>query len=75
MLDMPEIVGLAEVMDMAGVVGRDPRMRGIVQAGLASGKPVCGHPRGLEGSELQAYATAGIASDHELIPDQPLIDL
>ncbi|MEM9049339.1 MAG: adenine deaminase C-terminal domain-containing protein [Pseudomonadota bacterium] len=65
-LARPAIHGLAEVMDMAGVTARAPRMRGIVQAGLAAGKPVCGHARGLTGAALQAYAAAGVSSDHEL---------
>ena len=73
LLARPEIAGLAEVMDMVGVVGRNPRMRGIVQAGLHSGKPVCGHARGLEGADLHAYAAAGVASDHELTSGDDLI--
>ena len=65
-LARPAFHGLAEVMDMAAVTSRAPRMRGILQAALASGKPICGHARGLEGAGLQTYAAAGIASDHEL---------
>src|SRR5690348_10940816 len=45
MLRWPEIAGVAEVMDMRGVLERGPRARGIVDAGLASGKLVCGHAR------------------------------
>lgn len=66
MLSWPEIAGVAEVMDMRGVIDRSAHMRGIVGAGLASGKLVCGHARGLEGAALQAFAAAGIESDHEL---------
>ena len=73
LLARPEIAGLAEVMDMVGVVGRNPRMRGIVQAGLLSGKLVCGHARGLRGADLHAYAAAGVASDHELTSGEDLI--
>ncbi|MDO6586080.1 adenine deaminase C-terminal domain-containing protein [Salipiger sp. 1_MG-2023] len=58
--------GLAEVMDMGAVISRAPRMRGILSAALESGKPLCGHARGLSGAELQAFVTAGIGSDHEL---------
>ena len=74
LLEQPAIVGLAEVMDMAGVVARNPRLRGIVQAGLASGKLVCGHARGLTGGDLQAYAAAGVASDHELTSGGDLLE-
>ncbi|NIX76171.1 adenine deaminase [Microvirga terricola] len=67
LLSWPEIGGLAEVMNMRGVIDRDPRMTGIVQAGLASGKLVCGHARGLHGCDLNAFMAAGVSSDHELI--------
>ncbi len=74
LLGREEICGLAEVMDMAGVVGRQPRMREIVQAGLRSGKPVFGHARGLTGRRLQAYAASGVASDHELTSASDLLE-
>ncbi|MEM9198776.1 MAG: adenine deaminase C-terminal domain-containing protein [Pseudomonadota bacterium] len=74
LLAQPGIHGLAEVMDMAGVVGRAPRMTGIVQAGLSAGKPVCGHARGLSGAALQAYAAAGVSSDHELTSAEDLLE-
>jgi Adenine deaminase len=72
MLAWPEIGGVAEVMNMRGVIDRDPRMTGIVQAGLDSGKLVCGHARGLAGADLNAFQAAGIASDHELISAEDL---
>ena len=73
MLSWPDIHGLAEVMHMQGVIDRDPRMAGIVQAGLSSGKLVCGHARGLAGPALGAYAAAGIASDHEITSAEDLL--
>ena len=73
-LARPEFAGLAEVMDMAGLLAGDARMRGIVQAGLRSGKLVCGHARGLRGGELQAYVAAGIGSDHELESGADLLE-
>ncbi len=66
MLSWPEVVGLAEVMDMPGVLRGTAHMAGIVGAGLASGKNVNGHARGLLDAELQAYAAAGVTSDHEI---------
>lgn len=66
MLSWPGIAGVAEVMNMRGVIDGDPRMSGIVNAGLQSGKLVCGHARGLSGSDLNAFMAAGVASDHEL---------
>ncbi|WP_323993594.1 adenine deaminase C-terminal domain-containing protein [Nguyenibacter sp. L1] len=73
MLSWPDIIGVAEVMDMRGVLERAPRMSGIVQAGLESGKLVCGHARGLEGPALQAFAAGGIESDHELTDRQDIL--
>ena len=73
MLRWPEIGGVAEVMDMRGVLDRQARMRGIVDAGLASGKLVCGHARGLAGADLQAFAAAGIESDHEITSGDDLL--
>ncbi|MGN6776228.1 adenine deaminase [Rhizobium sp.] len=73
MLSWPEISGVAEVMNMHGVLERSEPMRGIVEAGLASGKRVCGHARGLEGAELQAFVAAGIQSDHELTSGEDLL--
>ncbi len=52
MLGWDEVGGLAEVMDMLGVLGGDERMVGVVEAGLASGKLVCGHAAGLSGAEI-----------------------
>ena len=73
MLRWPAIAGVAEVMDMRGLLERRPRMSGIVDAGLASGKLVCGHARGLAGRELQAFAAAGIESDHEITSGDDLL--
>jgi adenine deaminase len=67
MLSWPEVVGVAEVMDMPGVLRGTPHMRGIVGAGLAAGKNVNGHARGLLDADLQAYAAAGVTSDHEIV--------
>lgn len=72
MLRWPSIGGVAEVMDMRGLLERQERMSGIVDAGLVSGKLVCGHARGLAGSDLQAFAAAGIESDHEITSGEDL---
>ena len=74
MLSWPDIHGVAEIMDMRGVLSRSPRMAGIVQAGLASGKMVCGHARGLLGPDVQGFASAGIQSDHEITGAEDFLD-
>lgn len=67
MLAWPEMAGVAEVMDMQGVLDLSPRVAQILAAALASGKLVSGHARGLSGASLQAYLAAGISSDHEIV--------
>ncbi len=74
MLSWPEVGGLAEVMDMMGVLTRDRRMVDVVAAGIASGKLVSGHAAGLTGPELQAYLCAGIESDHEIFTDGDVME-
>lgn len=66
MLAWPEVRGVAEVMDMHGVLHGSERMQEVVQAGLCCGKLIEGHARGLSGADLQAYLAAGVTSDHEL---------
>lgn len=66
LLGWPEVRGVAEVMDMHGVLNSSQRMLEIMQAGLDSGKLIEGHARGLHGADLQAYLAAGVTSDHEL---------
>jgi adenine deaminase len=68
------VAGVAEVMDMEGLLAGDARMRGIVAAGQAAGVNVNGHARGLTGARLQAYAAAGVTSDHEITSAADLLE-
>src|ERR1700677_1185368 len=74
MLSWDEVAGVAEVMDMRGVLRQTPRMVDVVAAGLASGKLIEGHARGLSGSQLQAYLCAGITSDHEITSGEDILE-
>jgi adenine deaminase len=74
MLSWKEVVGVAEVMDMRGVLRRSPRMVEVVAVGLESGKLVEGHARGLSGAQLQAYLCAGISSDHEITSGEDVLE-
>jgi adenine deaminase len=74
MLRWREIAGVAEVMNMRGVLDRSEPMRAVVAAGRASGKLVCGHARGLAGAALQGFAAAGIESDHEITSGDDLLE-
>ena len=72
-LSWPQVGGVAEIMNMRGVIERDPRMSGIVQAGLISEKLLCGHARGLKDADLNAFMAAGVSSDHELVSAEDLM--
>jgi len=59
----PWVLGLGEVMNFPGVLGRDPGV--LAKIAAARGKRVDGHAPLLSGLRLNAYAAAGIGSDHE----------
>ncbi|MBO6674206.1 MAG: adenine deaminase [Rhizobiales bacterium] len=73
LLARDDVHGVAEVMSMHALLKRTPRMAGIVQAGLESGKRVCGHARGLTGASLNAYVASGVQTDHELTSNNDLL--
>ncbi len=55
------VLGVAEMMNFPGVVSGDEREL----AKLALASHVDGHAPGVHGRDLQAYAAAGVRSDHE----------
>jgi len=59
------VLGLAEMMNFPGVVAGLPTE--LEKLALEGAAHVDGHAPGLLGRELQAYAAAGIASDHEAL--------
>src|SRR5213083_2324905 len=63
------VLGLAEMMNFPGVISGDPTE--LDKLHLANGVQVDGHAPGLLGKALNAYAAAGIRSDHEaLTPEE-----
>jgi adenine deaminase len=59
----PRVLGIAEVMNFPGVVfGNEDVLKKVE---LGAGRPVDGHAPGVRGSWLNAYAAAGIRTDHE----------
>lgn len=65
LLAHPRVVGLAEVMSYPGVIAGDPEVLAKLRA--FAGRPIDGHCPRVSGRELQAYAAAGIGSDHESV--------
>ena len=61
--DHPRSLGLAEFMNFPGVVGADPGC--LAKLSAFAGRHVDGHAPLLSGAALNAYAAAGIRTDHE----------
>jgi len=63
LLRRKRVIGLAEMMNFPDVIGGDPHeLEKLLVEGASH---VDGHAPGVLGRELQAYAAAGIRSDHE----------
>ena len=60
-----EVVGLAEMMNVPGVVYGDTEVMAKIQAAKDAGKPIDGHAPKVEGEILKKYIDAGISTDHE----------
>ena len=65
LLEDERVLGLAEMMNMPGVLQGDEQVLAKIVATQKHGLVVDGHAPGLSGRDLCAYATAGIMSDHE----------
>ncbi|HWN20783.1 MAG TPA: adenine deaminase [Gaiellaceae bacterium] len=63
LLRRKRVIGLAEMMNFPGVISGDPDE--LAKLAVAGEAHVDGHAPGVLGRELQAYAAAGIRSDHE----------
>ena len=59
------VLGVAEMMNFPGVIAGDPAE--LRKLGLSGATHVDGHAPGVLGKELNAYAAAGIRSDHEAL--------
>lgn len=64
-MDNPRVLGLAEMMNFPGAVGGDGEIIKMILSAENSGKVTDGHAPGLGGKSLNAYAAAGVMSDHE----------
>jgi adenine deaminase len=59
------VLGLAEMMNFPGVIAGDPAE--LEKLALGGATHVDGHAPGVLGKQLNAYAAAGIRSDHEAL--------
>jgi adenine deaminase len=61
--DLPGVLGLAEVMNFPGVIFGDKAV--LAKLAAFADRVRDGHAPGVTGKQLNAYAAAGISSDHE----------
>jgi len=67
LLDDGRVLGLAEMMNVLGVLQGDEQVLAKIAATLRHGRVVDGHAPGVRAFDLNAYAAAGIQSDHECV--------
>ena len=65
LLNRPDIVYLAEMMNYPGVLYADPEVMAKLAIAHKLKKPIDGHAPGLRGADAQKYIAAGISTDHE----------
>ena len=65
LLEEKQVLGLAEMMNMPGILQGDEQLLAKIVATKQRGLVVDGHAPGLNGRDLCAYAVAGVMSDHE----------
>lgn len=64
-LDMENVIGIAELMDYVGIANDSDRMHKIVDVGIEKDAFLQGHAPLVTGKELVAYRIGGPCSDHE----------
>lgn len=65
LLQRNDIYGLAEVMNVPGVLNGDPELKAKLNAAILAKKPIDGHAPAVHGAQAQQYIEAGITTDHE----------
>jgi len=65
MLETGKFVGLSEMMNVPGVLGKDSEVMAKLQSAKDCGVPIDGHAPGLSGDALIKYVKSGITTDHE----------
>ena len=64
-LQKPEVVALAEMMNFPGVIGADEEVLRKLRIARKYNKPIDGHAPLVSGKELDKYIEQGIVTDHE----------
>ncbi|MDE6411087.1 MAG: adenine deaminase [Clostridia bacterium] len=66
--------GLGEFMNYPAVIGADREALQKIEAAVESNKIIDGHAPALSGDALNAYASAGIKTDHECVNAQDCLE-
>jgi len=74
MLQWEGVIGLAEVMNVPGVLNGSETSLSKLLAAQKRGYPVDGHSPFLSGKDLNAYIGAGVRSDHEVTSKEEAIE-
>ena len=74
LLQKPEIVALAEMMNFPGVIGADEEVLNKLRLARKYDKPIDGHAPLVSGEELDKYIEQGILTDHECSSFQEAIE-
>lgn len=74
LLNDPNILYLAEMMNFPGVLNKDPEVIQKIAAAKNAGKTIDGHAPGLRGEMAAKYASAGISTDHECFTIEEAFD-
>lgn len=72
MLSDPDVGGLAEMMNVPGLLDGAPDVLAKVGIARAAGKVVDGHAPMLSGRSLDAYVALGVSTDHECTTPEEL---
>jgi len=67
LLQLEEVIGLAEVMNYGGVIAKEEEVWNKIEVAKALKMPIDGHAPLLSGKELNAYVLSGVCSDHECV--------
>jgi adenine deaminase len=74
LMKMEEVVCLSEVMNVPGVLRRDPALIAKIKVAQSYNKPIDGHAPGLGGEKLRRYIRAGISTDHEALSKEEALE-
>ena len=72
LLSDPDVGGLAEMMNVPGLLGGAPDVQEKLAVTQKAGKVVDGHAPLLGGADLDAYAALGVNTDHECTSPEEL---